>query len=1140
MPAELQQRKLLARRLALAIVAPLVVLLAVGVVVGRQILAFSGDAAWVDRADEVIAVANGTLRQVLEQESALRGYLLSGDRSELAAFTTVHPKQGFERLHSLVLDGSQRLRFDRASHDYEAWLASTATILDGTQLETAKSVVAMRARRAGMDSVLHIVDEALAIEAGLRDSRATTAAASLWTTKFLVVFLLGGSALVLALVTRQQSRAVAHTLGAALTAEARARAQVEEEAWLRSGQGKLTDALQGEKTVHELGTACLSALASYTRADIGAFFTKETGLWRQQAGYTLDPRAEAPDSFAEGEGIVGRVAADRQLLHLQQVPPNFLKIRSGTGESGPADVVVLPACIEGTTSAVIELGFLRVAEPRTVELLGRVGENVALAVRSSEYKQRLRDLVAAGELQGRALQTQQEELRVINEELETQASFLRSTQALLETQKNEVDQTNLRLVGQALIVEEKNKLLATTHAAIAASALEMERATRFKSEFLSNMSHELRTPLNSLLILARLLADNRDGNLSAEQVKFALTIYGAGNDLLGLIGEILDLSKIESGNMDVHVESVTLERVRETLLRTFEPAAKEKGLRFGLTVDAGVPLLVETDGQRLEQILKNLVANAMKFTERGRVLVDVAASGEGITFAVCDTGIGIPREQQQIIFEAFRQADGTTNRKYGGTGLGLSISRQLAHLLGGNVTVASEPGKGSTFTLWLPRAYAGPVAGAEAAPPLPVPPKLAPLAAADRDVVSSSLDDGVGAIEPGRHIVLVIEDDGPFAHVLADVAREAGFHCLQATTAEEGIRLVKKYAPIGVVLDIHLPDQSGLSVLERLKRDPTTRHIPIHVISASDHTEAALSMGATGYLLKPVKREQLLVAFQALGGRSAHRVRRVLVVEDDAALREGISSLLASRDVEISTAGSVSEALALLPEHKFECIVTDLGLPDQSAYDMLETMAASAPYTMPPVIVYTGRALTADQEQRLRKYSRSIIVKGARSHERLLDEVTLFLHQVESELPPGQQQMLKQARHREGVFEGRTVLIVEDDVRNVFALTSVLEPKGARVVIARNGREALAALAKEPRVDLVLMDTMMPEMDGLEATREIRKDPRWARLPIIAVTAKAMPDDHQKCLAAGANDYLAKPLDIDVLLSLLRVWMPRR
>jgi len=590
--------------------------------------------------------------------------------------------------------------------------------------------------------------------------------------------------------------------------------------------------------------------------------------------------------------------------------------------------------------------------------------------------------------------------------------------------------------------------------------------------------------------------------------------------------------------MEIHPASVPLERIRGTLLRTFDPVAKEKGLRFGVTLASSAPVVMETDAQRLEQILKNLVSNALKFTDRGEVVVEVTASGDRVTFAVRDTGIGIPKAQHEVIFEAFRQADGTTNRKFGGTGLGLSISRELAGLLAGDISVTSEGGHGSTFTLSLPRVYAGPVTTTEADPHPSRP--LAPSRPAPRvDAAPPDSDEGAEVLEPGRRIVLLIEDDEPFVRILTEVAREAGFQCLAASTAEQGFRLAKKHTPTGIVLDMKLPDHTGLYVLDRLKRDPATRHIPVHIISATDYVETALSMGAAAYLIKPVKREQLVAAFRALEARSTHRVRRVLVVEDDAALRESVASLLGRSDVEISTAGSVSDALALLRDRTFDCVVTDLTLPDQSGYDLLETMATQAPYSVPPVIVYTGRALTSDEEHRLRKYSNSIIIKGARSPERLLDEVTLFLHQVESELAPDQQRSLKQSRHREAVFEGRNILVVEDDVRNVFALTSVLEPKGARVTIARNGKEALAALEKEPHIDLILMDLMMPEMDGLEAIREIRKNPKWAKLPIIALTAKAMRDDQERCMAAGANDYLAKPLDADVLFSLLRVWMPK-
>ncbi len=670
---------------------------------------------------------------------------------------------------------------------------------------------------------------------------------------------------------------------------------------------------------------------------------------------------------------------------------------------------------------------------------------------------------------------------------------------------------------------------------------QLEEASQFNSEFLANMSHELRTPLNSSLILAKLLADNRNGNLSDEQVKFAETIYAAGNDLLALINDILDLSKIESGKMEVHAATVTLERIRGTLKRTFEPVANEKGLRFIVTIAPSTPVAIETDAQRLEQILKNLLANALKFTERGEVVLDVAGSGDRITFAVRDTGIGIPKGQQEVIFEAFRQADGTTNRKFGGTGLGLSISRELARLLDGDISVTSEAGLGSTFTLSLPRIYSPTTYTERAsqpsimAPPEPAPPYVE--AALPNDVAPQTEE-----LEPGRPVVLVVEDDDPFALILTAVAREIGLQSLVATTAEQGYRFAVKHTPIGIVLDMKLPDHTGLYVLDRLKRDPATRHIPVHIISAYDYVETALSMGAASYLMKPVKREQLIEAFQVLEAKSAPRLRRVLVVEGDAGLRDTIANSLVGSNVAITTAASASDALALLAEQTFDCVVTDLSqdafadaFPKKSGYELLEAMAEQEPYSLPPLIVY--RALASDEEQRLRKYAGSLIITVARSPARLLEEVTLFLHQAESTLPPEQQQLLKQARRRGDVFEGRSILVVEDDVRNVFALTSVLEPMGVRVTIARNGREALTALEKEPHVDLVLMDLMMPEMDGLEATREIRKNAQWAKLPIIALTAKAMRDDQERCMAAGANDYLAKPLDVERLFSLLRVWM---
>jgi CheY-like chemotaxis protein/signal transduction histidine kinase/CHASE3 domain sensor protein len=1145
-----QQSSLLARRLTLAMALPVALLVVLGAILGRQIVRMAGDARWVDHSDQVIGTASETLKQIIDQETGLRGYLVTEQPVFLEPVERAHPEDGFTRLHELVSDNPpQQQKFEEVRRRYADWLDFVTPALQGHNLAGARSVGAMLEHKRRMDGVREAMSAAVGIEDDLRRTRVADSASSRDTTRFLFVLLIAASAAILAFVSRRQLSSIASIFSTALEAETRARLAVETEAWVRSGQSRLVDALQGERTLQQLAEDSLAILAAYGHADVGAFFTREAGVWQRRGGYALDPGNAGPATFADGEGMVGQVARNGTLLHLRDVPPALLRLRGSIAEGSPVEVVVIPARIEGTTNAVLELGFLHRPDARTLEMLGRVSESIALAVRSSEYKSQLRQTLDETQRQAEELQTQQEELRVANEELETQTTALRRMHQELETQQAELEQTNDSLVQQSQLLERQNQQLAERQAEISAKAREVERASRFKSEFLSNMSHELRTPLNSSLIMAKLLADNAAGNLSGEQVRFAETIYSAGNDLLVLINDILDLSKIESGKMDVRPASVRLEHVPVSLMRTFEPVAREKKLRFAVNLAPSAPAVMETDAQRLEQILRNLISNAMKFTEAGEVVVDIDASEDRVTFAVRDTGIGIARAQQGIIFEAFRQADGTTNRKYGGTGLGLSISRELARLLGGDIAVRSEVGQGSTFTLSLPRVYtvvASPVAPVERAPThlaatrhvasthvvsTPPPPSLSAV-----DGAPESAEEGT---EPGKRVVLAIEDDEAFARILVDVARDAGFHCLVASTAQQGLLLARKRLPTGIILDMKLPDHTGLTVLDRLKRDPATRHIPVHVVSASEYSTTALSMGAVAYLMKPVEREQLVEAFRALEARSSHRVRRVLVVEDDADLRDSVARLLGRVDVEIATAASVAEALALLREKTFDCIVTDLGFPERSGYELLESMASQEPSSVPPVIVYTGRALTAEEEQRLRKYSKSIIVKGARSPERLLDEVTLFLHQVESELPPDQRRLLKQARHREAVFEGRTILVVEDDVRNLFALTSLLEPKGAQVAIARNGKEALAALAREPRIDLVLMDLMMPEMDGLEATREIRKDPQWARLPIIALTAKAMRDDQERCLAAGANDYLAKPLDIEMLLSLLRVWMPK-
>jgi CheY-like chemotaxis protein len=895
--------------------------------------------------------------------------------------------------------------------------------------------------------------------------------------------------------------------------------------------------LQGDQSLAEIGKSVLEYLTRELNAPVAAFYSVEAGgAALRRAAHAFDLSA-APDKIERGEGLVGQAMLE-PMLRVVSVPPSYVNVSSSLGRHPPSHVAVIPASDGEAVRAVLELGFFGRVGDDVTRLLERIGEPVAIAVRSATYRAKLQELLDETRQQASELKEHDEELRATNEELEERGRAMLETQRALEQQQAELEQSNQTLKEQTGLLEQKNDELARAHETVRLRSLEADHANRAKSEFLANMSHELRTPLNSSLILAKLLMEDREGNLNAQQIRYAETIYSAGNDLLSMIDEILNLAKIESGKLDLIVEDVPVTALRDEVLRTFEPIAADRQLHFEVRVFDSVPVSLRTDRQRVAQILKNLLSNAFKFTEKGQVSCHVKHEGERCQFIVRDSGIGIPQDQLHSIFEAFQQADGTTMRKYGGTGLGLTISRDLARLLGGEIHVVSAPGQGSTFTLDLPISPSAselrklePASPSEAAG---APPVVAAAAA-----VAPGRGQQAALAPSARRTILVVEDDPRFAEIVVELVRELHFEARVATMAEDAIALATAQPPDGIVLDMKLPDHSGLSVLDRLKRDPRTRHIPVHVLSISDHTRTALEMGAVGYMLKPVERDQIKAALHKLEAKFTSTARRLLVVEDDLAQRDAICQLLGGEGVDIIAVGTVSEALEQLRGSALDCVVMDLTLPDGTGYDLLRAMASEDGLAFPSVVVYTGRSLSAEEEQGLRQYSNSIIVKGARSPERLLDEVTLFLHQVESKLPPERQRMLKKARNREAIFEGRSVLIVEDDVRNVFALTSALEPKGLKLTIARNGREGLAALEKDPSIDLVLMDIMMPEMDGIEATRAIRKQPKWARLPIIALTAKAMKDDQERCLQAGANEYIPKPLDVAMLLSLLRMWIPK-
>ncbi|MDE1992185.1 MAG: response regulator [Rhizobiaceae bacterium] len=918
--------------------------------------------------------------------------------------------------------------------------------------------------------------------------------------------------------------------------------------WLQSGQLALASALMGDQSIAQLGENILEFLSRHVGAVAGAVFVGNAAVYSRASTYGVPENANIIEHFRAKEGLLGQAASQKRPVLINDVPEGYLVFGSALGQDRPKHLVISPGSVDGTVNTVIELGFVRPIDDSVLALLDQASTAIATAMRSANYRTDLQKLLEETQRQSEELQVQGEELRVSNEELEEQSRALKESQARLEQQQVELEQTNSQLEEQTQQLEGQRNDLERANASVLLKARELEQASRYKSDFLANMSHELRTPLNSSLILAKLLADNPEDNLTQEQVKYAQTIQSSGNDLLNLINDILDLSKIEAGHVDIRPEPVSIERLANNLRQLFQPVAQNKQLGFTIEIAPECPTIIETDLQRLEQVLKNLLSNAFKFTEAGRVDLLIKRAGDGqVALSVSDTGIGIPEEQQRSIFEAFHQADGTISRRYGGTGLGLSISRELVRLLGGSIHLKSAQGQGSTFTVTIPESYdpgkvaprqSNDVVAAMSATVQPEEPRSAPP---ERHRL---VDDDRGVPSDAKHVLLVIEDDDTFASILRDLSREKGFRTLVASTAQEALELARQFMPSAIVLDVGLPDQSGLSVLDRLKRDVRTRHIPIHIISASDYAETAFSLGAVGYLLKPVQREQLVEVLQKLEAKLSQNMHRVLIVEDDQVQREAVAKLLTSHDVETMVAGTAAECLKLLKEQTFDCMVLDLSLPDASGYSLLETLSQESAHSFPPVIVYTGRVLSADDEQRLRRYSKSIIIKGAKSPERLLDEVTLFLHQVVSELPDEQQRMIRKARNRDALLEGRRILVVEDDVRNVYALTNILEPRGAIVEIARNGKEALDALERagsrsDTAIDLVLMDVMMPVMDGLTATREIRRNPEWKKLPIITLTAKAMPDDQQRCIDAGANDYMAKPLDVEKLLSLVRVWMPR-
>ncbi|MBC7435757.1 MAG: response regulator [Bdellovibrionales bacterium] len=1157
-PVHREFRRILSRN----IIIPLGVGLVSAVLFVCIILYLLSVLGWVEHTDRAISRATELQKLSVDQETSMRGFLISGDESFLGPYDTARPKMKVNaaNLREFVSDNPPQVeRLDRIMALQAQWdVYASDMITQRREGKDVNNIVRSGRGKRLTDEMRNEFDAFIGTEERLRITRSESASTVTNATVILYLLFSLGVAALLAYFGRRELVGLSDSYSAALEKQAEHSDYLQGQAWLSDGQSQLSEILAGQQSLHAAGRNVLEFMARYLGAAVGAMYVRqEDGAFMRVATYGFAGQSsesgEWGDSFAPEQSLINESAGQRKIMTLNDVPPEYIRVTSGLGHGTPLSLLLAPIANDGQVNGVVELGFMRPLQARDSELLKLVAGNLGASVEAARYRQRLQHVLEESQQLNEELQVQQEELRTTNEELEEQSRALKESQTNLQNQQAELEQTNEQLSGQATQMEQQRDVLDQRNAALHNAQEELEkrsgevqRASRYKSEFLANMSHELRTPLNSSLILAKLLAENPRGNLTAEQVRFSESIYSAGNDLLNLINDILDISKVEAGKLEVRPETTHLSRMVGGLQQLFEPLTSNKKLQFRVELSPGLPETLFTDRQRLEQILKNLLSNAVKFTDKGSVSFTVAPHPTGLAFKVTDSGIGIDAAQQQAIFEAFHQADGSTSRRFGGTGLGLSISRTLAGLLGGSISVASTPGQGSTFTLLLPVEYdlsrvttvpspmavpfIPPLPAPPAAPDLPAPvPRQAPAFADDRDVPAT----------PGRRCVLVIEDEPQFSKILYDLAHELNYRCLVAHEAAGGWEMAQRFVPDAVLLDMGLPDGSGLTVLQHLKDTATTRHIPVHVISAQDRTEAALQMGAIGYAVKPATREQLRAVFDRIEAKLAQKVKRVLLVEDDPVQRDAIIRLIGEGETEIVAVEYGEAALAQLRGSVFDCMVIDLTLPDMHGSDLLKRMAQEDIRAFPPVIVYTARNLTRAEEAELMRYSRSIIIKGARSPERLLDEVTLFLHKVETQLSTEHQSMLRLARSRDKVFEGRKILVVDDDVRNIFALTSALEHKGAIVEVGRNGIEALEKLASLPDIDMVLMDVMMPEMDGYTATREIRKQRKFQKLPIIAVTAKAMKDDQARCLEAGANDYLAKPIELERLFSLMRVWLPK-
>ena len=1212
------------KKIAAGFAIALAVLTAIGIVSHRNLAQLNADSQWVTHTLDVLQKLESTYLGVVEAQSSARGYefLPEATFKQNFANASAEINRGLRALRTLTADNPhQQQRLEKLEPLLASRLETSRKIMDlvhpGAATQDPQIVTMVQEGQKETDEAHRLISEMEDEERQLLGQRQKRAGDSAQSTSSTIIYgtmlaflLVAGTGLVIARSITSPLRALGDgaarigegdyghrvavdskdEVGHLATAFNQMAEQVqkrqltqEEQDWLKTSLTRFAALLQGQRDPAVVSQSVLKELATLLDAPHLVLYvpdSTEAGL-RLAASYAADnPRPR----LKPGEGLVGECFVEKRRIVLDEVPADYIKIGSALGAAKPASIVVLPAVFEGNVKAIIEMAAFHRFTEIQLAFLNQLAENFGVVLTTIEAGVRTEQLLKESTALSRSLQRQQAELNEKNQELEAQTDRLRQSEQRLQEQQAELEQTNEEMeqtneeLNQANAeMEEKATLLAEQKHEVERINREVEHAkkaledkagqltltSKYKSEFLANMSHELRTPLNSLLILSKMLSENSAGNLTEKQVQYAETIVSSGNDLLELINDILDLSKIESGAVDIHADELAFDMVAQSVESGFRHVAETKKLEFHVTRDPQLPRQMSTDQRRLEQVLKNLLSNAFKFTSHGSVELKIKPASHGwdrdcttlnqaksvISFAVVDTGIGIPKDKQQIIFEAFQQADAGTSRKYGGTGLGLSISRELSRLLGGSLQVESVEDQGSTFTLYLPSELPFEFTSAllkerqegketqrpRSSVPAPEPvPTIEPIA----EDPGAPPDDRAN-LEPGDQVLLIIEDDRNFARVLMDFARERKFKAVVAREAAQGIALACQLKPAAITLDLRLPDNDGWVVLDRLKHDARTRHIPVHVISVEEERERSLRLGAVSYLQKPVTKESLDEVLSQTIDFIKRPVKTLLIIEDDAVSRESLVELVGNGDVQSTAVGRASEALAALENAHFDCIVLDLGLPDMGRAELIREIHKRFGHRSPPIVVYTGKQLTRQEETELRKISESIIIKDARSPERLLDETALFLHRVQNRLPESKRRMIEQVQKNDSVLSGRKVLVVDDDVRNIFAIASALENYQMQVFYAETGQAGLDQLQAQPGIDAVLMDVMMPGMDGFEAIRRIRQMEQFKKLPIISVTAKAMKGDREKCIEAGASDYITKPVDMDQLRSLLRVWLYR-